>query len=405
VRKTPLFVVFLTVFIDLLGFGMVVPLLPRYVRAHDASSLTAGLLVASYSFAQFLFAPVWGYVSDKVGRRPILILTLCGNVLSYALLAAANSLPLLFLARSLSGFFGANISTAQAYVADVTTPQNRARGMGMIGMAFGLGFVLGPAMGGLFAHYIAPWAPGAAASCLSLVAASFAFANLPESLPPELRARAHTRRHPILELGTALSQRRLAPLLILFFFLVFGFANLETIVPLFLEDRFGFDEAQTGGVFAFIGVCIAFAQGFLLSRLVRRFGEERLLRVGPLAIAIGMQGYWLAPTFPILLLTIPIVAIGMGISNPTVATLVSRRTPPEIQGRTLGLSQSLGALARALSPGLAGWLYGRFPRAQGSIVPFVWGGAVIVVGLVIGLRALSPEVPIRPAGPGPDVQH
>ena len=396
-RKTPLFVVFLTVFIDLLGFGMVVPLLPRYVRTHDATSTAAGLLVASYSLAQFVFAPMWGYVSDRVGRRPILVLTLCGNVLSYALLAAANSLPLLFVARSLSGFFGANISTAQAYVADVTKPEDRARGMGMIGMAFGLGFVLGPAMGGILASHVGPWAPGAAAACLSLVAASFALVNLPESLPPELRDRAVSRRHPILQLGSALSEPRLAPLLFLFFFLVFGFANLETVVPLFLEDRFAFDEAQTGYVFAFIGVCIAFAQGFLLARLVRRFGEERLLRVGPLAIAVGMQGYWLAPSFPFVLLSIPVVAIGMGISNPTVATLVSRRTPPEIQGRTLGLSQSLGALARALSPGLAGWLDQAFPRSQGSIVPFVWGGAVIVLGLWIGLRALTPAPPAPPA--------
>lgn len=393
-RRTPVFVVFLTVFIDLLGFGMVVPLLPQYAEDFGASPFTAGLLVASYSLAQFVFAPFWGHISDRVGRKPILALTLAGNTIAYSLYAVAGGLPMLFVSRSLSGFFGANISTAQAYVADVTTPENRAKGMGMIGMAFGLGFVLGPAIGGALGE-IGAWAPGAGAALLSLTACSVATFRLEESLTPALRASAARKGgHPILSLTTALKNPALAGLLGLFFFLVFGFANLEAMLPLFLKDRYAFGKGQSGLVFAYIGVAIAFAQGFLLGRLVRRYGEERLLKVGPLLIALGMQGYWLAPSLGIYLLIVPIVAVGMGISNPTVATLISRRTPPDIQGRTLGLSQSLGALARAISPGLAGWLYGRYPREGGSIVPFVWGGAVILVGLLIGLPTLS-----RPPSP------
>jgi MFS family permease len=391
--------VFLTVFIDLLGFGMVVPLLPQYAEDYGASPFVAGLLVASYSIAQFVFAPFWGFVSDRVGRKPILALSLAGNTIAYSLYAVAGGLPMLFVSRSLSGFFGANISTAQAYVADVTTPQDRAKGMGMIGMAFGLGFVLGPAMGGGLGT-VGAWAPGAGAALLSLTACMVATFKLPESLTPELRASAARKSgHPILSLGTALRNPAIAGLLGLFFFLVFGFANLEAMLPLFLRDRYGFGKLQSGLIFTYIGVAIAFAQGFLLGRLVRRWGEERLLRVGPLLLALGMQGYWLAPSLGVYLLIVPLVALGMGISNPTVATLVSRRTPPDIQGRTLGLSQSLGALARALSPGLAGWLYGRYPRESGSIVPFVWGGALIVVGLLIGLPSLSR----RPYPPGDDV--
>ena len=171
------------------------------------------------------------------------------------------------------------------------------------------------------------------------------------------------------------------------------------MLPLFLFDRHGFDAAQSGYVFAYIGVCIAFAQGFLLGRLVRRYGEVRLLRVAPLVLAVGMQLYWLAPNLGIFLLAVPVVAVGMGIANPTVATVISQRTPPDIQGRTLGLSQSLGALARALSPGLAGWLYGRFARPDGSIVPFLWGGGLVVVGLLLGGRALRDAR--APAGPAP----
>lgn len=388
-RKTSVFVVFLTVFIDLLGFGMIVPLLSRYAVNYGATSFEAGLLVASYSLAQFIFAPMWGHLSDRIGRKPVLAATLAGNVLSYGLYAVSDSLPMLFVSRSMSGFFGANISTAQAYVADVTTPETRAKGMGMIGMAFGLGFVLGPAMGGPLGKYVGTWAPGAAAALLSAIACFVAVTRLPESLTPALRASAKARTgHPILALKAALGRKELAGLLALFFFLVFGFANLEAMLPLFLKDRYGFDEAHSGYVFAYIGICIAFAQGFLLGRLVKRFGEARLLIVGPIFLAIGMQLYWLAPNLPVFLLCIPVVAIGMGLSNPCVATLISRRTPADIQGRTLGLSQSLGALARAVSPGLAGWLYGEYPRSGGSIVPFLWGGALVFVGLFLGLPAL-----------------
>ncbi len=397
-RKASVLVVFLTVFVDLLGFGMVVPLLPTFAKAHGASPFQAGLVVASYSLAQFLFAPLWGHVSDRVGRKPVLALTLLGNALSYGLFALATNLPLLFVSRSLSGFFGANIATAQAYVADVTTKEDRAKGMGLIGMAFGLGFVLGPAFGGLLGAHVGTWAPGAGAALLSAVACSIATFRLPESLSKELRAQArHRSAHPILDLGTALSKPEISGLLLLFFFLIFGFANLETVLPFFLADRYGLDQAGSGGVFAYVGVLIAIAQGVLLGRLARRYGEGRLLRWGLIAVALGMQAWWLAPSFALFLVAVPLVAIGMGLSNPSVASLISKRTPPDVQGRTLGLSQSLGALARALSPGLAGWPYGQFPRGPHDTSPIVWGaavalawGAVVIVGgLVIAWRQLA----------------
>ena len=412
-RKAPIVVVFLTVFIDLLGFGMIVPLLTIYATKYHATPFQAGLLVASYSLAQFVFAPIWGHVSDRVGRKPILTLTLAGNALSYAVYAFSRDLTMLFVSRTLSGVFAANISTAQAYVADVTTPENRAKGMGMIGMAFGLGFVLGPAMGGPLGHYVGVWAPGAAAAVLSTIACVLCVLRLDESLTPELRARAQKRAgHPILALRTALGRREIAGLLGFFFFLTFGFANLESMAPLFLRDRFGFNEAETGYVFAYIGVCIAFAQGFLIGRLSRRYGEANLLRVAPWFIVVGFQLYWLAPTLWAYLLVVPLVAIGMGLSNPSVATLISRRTPPDVQGRTLGLSQSLGALARAISPGLAGWLYGRFPTPEVvapiyskaadaglSVVPLVWGGVVIAIGIFLARRCLSMAVPANLRSP------
>jgi len=406
-RKAPVFIIFLTVFIDLLGFGMIVPLLSRYATSYGATAFQAGLLVASYSLAQFVFAPIWGHVSDRVGRKPILALTLAGNALSYAVYAFAKDLTVLFVSRTMSGVFAANISTAQAYVADVTTPENRAKGMGMIGMAFGLGFVLGPAMGGPLGHYVGIWAPGAAAALLSTVACVVCVLKLEESVTPELRAKALRRAgHPIMDLRKAIGRKEIAGLLGFFFFLGFGFANLESMAPLFLRDRFGFDEAQTGYVFAYIGVCLAFAQGFLIGRLAKKYGEAKILRTAPWLIAVGLQLYWLAPSLWVYLLVVPVVAIGMGLSNPCVATLISRRTPPEIQGRTLGLSQSLGALARALSPGLAGWLYGHYPTPdlvkpiyaetvakEISVVPLIWGGASIAFGIFLARKCLRMVFP------------
>lgn len=400
VRRSPVLVVFLTVFIDLLGFGIVVPLLPDFAKDYGASSFQAGLLVACYSLAQFVFAPIWGMLSDRVGRKPVLALTLAGNAISYAIYAVADGLPLLFVSRSLSGLFAANISTAQAYMADVTTKEERTKAMGLVGMAFGLGFVLGPMFGGVLGEYVGRWAPGAAAAALSAFACALAALRLPESLSAELRAQAaRRRRHPILDLRAALTNPALAGLLLLYFFLVFGFANLEAMLPLFLADRHGLDKAQTGLVFGYIGVCIAFTQGFLVGRLARRHGEPRLLRIGPLLIVVGLQLYWLMPNLGLFLLAVPCVAIGMGVSNPSVASLISKRTPPDIQGRTLGLSQSLGALARALSPGLAGWLYDRYPRAGGSIAPMLWGGVVILVGVALGWRCLAPGAEDPPPRP------
>jgi MFS family permease len=409
VRKTSLFAVFLTVFIDLLGFGMVVPLLPRYAKEHHASYFVATLLVAVYSFMQFLFAPMWGRISDRRGRRPVLAWTLAGNAASYALFAVAQNLPTLFIARAMSGFFAANISTAQAYMADITTPERRTRAMGLIGMAFGLGFVLGPAFGIALNHY-ATWAPGAGAAALSAIACGLAVFRLAESLAPELRGLAQRRvAHPILALGLALRNPSLAGVLALFFFLVFGFANLEAVLSLFIGDRYGTGSGgvslteeeiriKVGWVFVYIGVCITFVQGFLVGRVAKRWGEVRILRIAPWILVVGMQAYWLAPSMTWFLVAVPLVALGFGMSNPTVASLISQRTPADVQGQTLGLNQSLGALARAVAPGLAGLLYDLYDER----IPFIVGGAVVVVGIGLSARALAlPTVTPSAAVPPP----
>lgn len=405
-RKTPLFVVFLTVFVDLLGFGIVLPFLPMYARELGATGVVAGLVLSSFSFMQFLFAPMWGRLSDRHGRRPVLLVTLAGGTLAYAMFALARDVPTVLASRILAGLFGANIPVAQAYVADVTTPENRARGMGLLGMAFGLGFVFGPAAGGLLSE-VAPWAPGAAASLLSATAFTIALSHLPESLAPELRSVAAARRaHPILFLRTALKTPEVGGILLLFFFLIAGFVHLEFALPFLLKERFDFTKLGVGLVFVFIGLCMAFAQGFLFRRVAARYGEPRLLRVGPLAIAVGMQLYWILPAWPMLLPAIALVAVGMGVSNPSIPSLISKRTPAHMQGQTLGLSQSLGALARAIGPFLAGWLYDRFRVANPagepwSFAPFVAGAVLVLLGVAFGWRSIAPAAATTPPPAGP----
>ncbi|MBI2951463.1 MFS transporter, partial [bacterium] len=269
-KGSPLVVLFLTVFIDLLGFGIVLPLLPYYAESFGAGPLTVTLLSSSYSLMQFLFAPVWGRLSDRVGRRPILVLSLAGSALSYLLFGLAGSLAALFATRLLAGVCAANISTAQAYIADVTTPETRAKGMGMIGAAFGLGFIFGPAAGGALSRY-GYAVPAFFAGGLSLLALALALFRLPESLrrqgdPPGGAARGG---FDLGRLWAALVHPGMGLLLLIFFCSVFAFANLEATFALFVERaaRFGYTARETGYLFAYMGVLMSLMQGGLVGRL------------------------------------------------------------------------------------------------------------------------------------------
>jgi DHA1 family tetracycline resistance protein-like MFS transporter len=377
---SPLVIIFVTVFIDLLGFGIIIPLLPFYAESFGASALTIGLLGTSFSLMQFLFSPIWGRWSDRIGRKPIILVGLMGSCLSYLTLALATSLPLVFVARIIGGIAGANIPTAQAYIADITTPENRAKGMGMVGAAFGLGFIFGPAIGGLLSR-VSPATPMWCASALCLANFVAAWLLLPESRS----ANATTRRLGNLEaFRHALAKPALMLLLSLYFLVTLAFSGFEATFALFAEARFGYTAATLGLVFTFIGVILAIVQGALVGRAVKAIGEQRLVPLAIFAIAVGIGLLPFVWSVPTLLGALAVLAIGMGFNGPALTAMLSRLADANDQGGILGLGSSLASLGRVVGPAWGGFLY----DAYGMTVPYMSAAALMTVAFAVALAGL-----------------
>ena len=388
-NRRPLVVLFLTVLLDLVGFGIVLPLLPLYADGFGASGATVGLLVTVYSVAQFFMAPLWGRLSDRFGRKPILVLGLLGSALAYLVFAWSRSLAWLFASRILAGIGGATIPVAEAYIADVTPPERRAGNMGLIGAAFGLGFTVGPALGGILAG-VSFEAPGYLAAGLCLVNALVATTLIHETLP---RARREAIRplaaagHPVVAMGRALRMPELRRVLVLYFLFTVAFAVIQPTLSLFGQVRFGLDDRQVGYLFAFLGLVSAIVQGGLVRRLVPRLGEVRLIRLSGVPFVIGLLLLALAPSMPVLLLALGILAIGYGGALPPVLGLVSRVAPAHVQGGVLGVGQSVGSLARIVGPLAAGFAFD-----AGPALPYLLG-AVVAAGATALALPLAPLPP------------
>jgi len=349
---SPTFLIFLTVFIDLIGFGIVLPLLPSYAAAFHVSDTAIGILVASFSLMQFLLAHWWGRLSDRVGRRPVLLVGLTGSALSYLLFALAGNFWVLLLSRMVAGGMGATINVAQAYLADVTAPERRARAMGLIGAAFGLGFVVGPAIGGVSSG-LGNAAPGLVASGLTMVNLILTWRWLPESrpaVPAEGPAPVPVHWTRFLLAFSAVAFSTLA------------FTVLYVVFPLQVERVLGFDRHHSAYLFVLIGVVSAAIQGGLIGRLVPRFGERLLMASGGALMALGLALLPAAFAAPgrlgLLLAALVIVAAGSAMVGPSAAAYVSRVAPSDEQGRALGLLQSVGAVARIAGPVTAGLVAG-----------------------------------------------
>ncbi len=357
-RRT-LATLFLIVFTDLVGFGIVIPLLPLYADHFRPAPWLFGLLMASYSAMQFIFSPVLGRLSDRVGRRPVLLFSLAGSVAGYILFAFANTMVMLFVSRLLAGVCGANIATAQAVIADTTPPEGRARGMGLIGAAFGLGFIAGPALAGLLLHFGAS-APGLGAAAFSAVAFAMALVFLPETRQPGVEPAAARFASPFARLARGWSDRKLAPLLLLGFLVVTGFAGFEVTFAQFLHGRLDLPHDRVSYMFVYVGVVAAIVQGGLVGRLNARLGESRLVVIGLTCTAIGLAllagAHHLGPVLAVL----PVVAFGMGVVTPSLSSLVSRGAARDEQGAALGAFQSMGSLARVLGPFAAEVVLGRW---------------------------------------------
>lgn len=365
--------VLLAVLLDLLGFGLVIPLISFYAEGTGATERQAIALLGIYSLAQFLFAPLWGSLSDRWGRRPIMLLSIGMTAVSLAAFALAAELWLLFLFRFLHGAFAANISTAQAYVADVTTPEERAAGMGLIGAAFGVGFTLGPWVGGELSVY-GLTAPIWLAAGLSAVNLVWAFFGLPESPHRAARPARSFRglRHPVVGMAIALT-----------FVATLAFAMMEFTFPLVAEHRWAMDERMVGRLFGLIGVIGIVIQGGLIRPLVRVLGEPRLVGLG---YAFNVAGLLLlAGVRPGAGLygACAAVAIGASLANPSLQSLISRGAGEDEQGAVLGTNQSLSALARAVAPWGALVLYSPAMR----VGPFLAAAALMAVAIVVAVPA------------------
>ncbi len=360
-KRSPLLVIFITVFIDLVGFGIVIPVLPFYAEGtkFGATPREVGLLFASYSIMQLVFAPVMGRLSDKHGRRPVLLVSLLGTSLGFLILGFATTLWMLFLGRIIDGISGGNISTAQAYIADVTTKEDRAKGMGLIGAAFGLGFVFGPAIGGILSRW--------GINVPFLFAGGLAFANavllyfvLPETVTPDHPARVSAASgRGWRQLLHSLQKPRLGFVLTIYFLSIVAFSIMTTVFSLFLMFRLGYDAFHNGWVFAFVGIVSAIIQGGLIGKLVKRFGEPPLVITGALLFSASLFATpFVGPVIGVMgILAIGAVSsIGNALMAPSLASLASKSASASEQGSVLGVTQSVASLARAVGPSIAAFL-------------------------------------------------
>jgi len=377
-------ILFLIVFVDLVGFGLIIPLLPFYAERFGASPQLVTALLAVFSLMAMISAPLWGRLSDRIGRRPVLMASMAAAALAYLWLGLASELWMLFAARAFAGICAGNIAAAQAYIADVTPPEKRARGMGMIGAAFGLGFIIGPALGGLVAGNELATAdlvsPGVIAAGLSAAAFLGVILLLPESLPTAVRRRPGRGR--IAALSSAFRRPLLARLLLVFFLVILAFAGMESTFALWAMRQYGWGPAQIGYVFTYVGLLSAVMQGGLIGPLTRRFGEEWLMQSGFALIALGLLLLPFAGTLPPLITAVTGLAVGMGLMQPSLNSLISRRAGAEEQGEVLGVTQSVGSLSRVLGPIIAGALFEAFGRNS----PFLWGALLVGGALLLSWR-------------------
>ena len=390
--KGSLTIVFITVFLDLVGFGIIIPLIPYLAREFSASPVEIGWLMAIFSIMQFLFSPLWGKLSDRVGRRPIILMSLFGASFAYILFAFAQSLTFLFLARGLAGFFAANLSVAQACIADITPKEKRSANMGLIGAAFGLGFIMGPVIAGLTGPMGEALGsePPFGIQFSALVAAGLnglngilAFFILPETIH-HLKGERRKKYGTLESFSFVFKDPLLRPLFLIFFLINLGMALTEVMTFPFVQDRFQWSYSLASISFAYVGVVMVFTQGYLIRRWIPRFGEKKILRFGLWAMTLAFVGIGFSHHIPFLALAMTFLALGNGCVRPPVLGMASVIAHEEQQGYILGVMTSIGAIGRILGPPMGGWFYGEWSQGSPFFVAGGLGlGAVILFALVV----------------------
>jgi DHA1 family tetracycline resistance protein-like MFS transporter len=377
---TPTFVIVMTTFIDMIGFGMIIPVLPFHPETVGSGALALGILIGSFSLMQFIFSPILGRLSDKVGRRPIILISIFSSVISFILFAFADSFPLLLLSRITAGM-ATEASVAQAYISDITTEQERAKGMGKVGAANGAGFIVGPAIGGILSIYGLD-ALGIAAAALTAINFVFAFFFLPES-----KSRKDVSTSPSSDgywrrLVSVLTRPLIGTVFVILFIITFAFSTIPVIVPLLGIAFFGFTEVEMSYFFMYIGVVQIVLQGFLIGRLTKRIDEDYLIVLGSFLMAIGLLMMPLLDNLVAFLFAITLNSSGLGILNTILPSFISKRTPSDEQGGMLGIAQSVASIARIPGPLVAGVIV----EATGLPVAFFVSSVLVMICVLIGFR-------------------
>ncbi len=414
-RTPKLATIFAIVFVDLLGFGLILPLVPFYAKLFGASDFVAGLLVASYALAQFFGAPLLGRMSDRFGRRPVLLLSIAGTVLGFVMLGFAGALWMLFLSRVIDGLTGGNITVAQAYIADITDEKNRAKGLGLIGAAFGLGFIIGPAFGGFLYTIGQGWEaagdnrllwefalPALAAAALALINLVAVYFFLPESL--DEKRRAELAKYPRQEFNlsnmrAAFSRPRMGPLLHTRFFFGLSFSTFQTIFPLWALNHLGLQANQTAYVLTYVGFLAVLVQGFLIGRLTARFPESQLTFWSVVIMTGSLAAWAFTPSVLVLIVVLAPLAFSGGILSTTINSMLSKSVYPEEIGGTLGLSSALESATRVIGPSAGGYLLGSLGAwAPGLASALITGWLAVFVWRRL-IANPDPPLPKREGGP------
>lgn len=410
-RKATTGAIFLTIFLDLVGFGIVMPFLALQAREiFLASEWLAALLGASYSLAQFFFVPVWGRLSDRIGRRPVLLISVFFSFVTMTALGAAlawsSSIALLFAARIFGGIATANLGTASAYIADITTPAERVKGMGLIGMAFGLGFIVGPGIGGILAEYTVNGREGPmacfVAGLLSLVNFIWVMRGVPESLPAENRDRDNSRSLSPLRLDALAELRRrpaISRAVLANFCIILAFSGMEITYAFYARDKFHLTQAGVGWLFVFMGVTGALTQGGLIRRIGHKVADTSLIQSGLILQVLAFAGIWLAPALGLWMMVTAsaVLALGNGLTQPGISGYISRRSGVQEQGASLSANQSLASLARVFGPALGGLLYSSINPGA----PFASGVVINLIALGLALLLVKQASDPAAASPGP----
>jgi len=382
-KERPLTIIFLTIFIDLLGFGIIIPILPSLVVTElGQKEIMVGVVASLAPFMQFLFAPYWGSLSDRKGRRPVILVSIVITAFAYFVFIFINSIYLLIFSRIMAGIGSGNFSAAQAYVADISSPEKRAKNMGLIGAAFGLGFIFGPPIGGFLHDHWGIWGIGFFTMGLSIINFIFAYFYLPES-NKSLQQTKHSLAKVFEQIKIALNNPTIKLLFVINTLFIAAFSMMQIASPLLWKQYFFFNDKEIGYIFGFIGLCSVLIQGGLVGFFVRKFGEKKMLIIGTSTMAIGLLAIPFVPQklfIPLELLAIMTIALSNGLIMPATNSLVSKLAPKDKQGTVLGALQSIGSLARTIGPLMSGVLYMWFYE-----MPYIAGASLMVIALYFAI--------------------